>query len=156
MSRLDLWEDRFAALIDAAEKREFHYGNFDCVLFACDVIEALTGQDPAKDHRGKYSGEEEAKNMLLGLVASKAPGATGLYGEGGALEKLADDFARSRGYEEIGRMFAQRGDIALGDVGGMKGLGACVGRQFVFLNPAGGLVRVPLSAPMILTVWRIC
>jgi hypothetical protein len=52
--RVAHWERVLAEQIQAAQKREYQWGVFDCCLFAADVVQAITGVDLAAEFRGKY------------------------------------------------------------------------------------------------------
>ncbi|WP_273690233.1 DUF6950 family protein [Ketogulonicigenium vulgare] len=42
-------------LIAAKEDLPFQYGQNDCTIFACEVIEAITGHNPALPYIGRYT-----------------------------------------------------------------------------------------------------
>lgn len=65
MRRIENWPLALAAFLKARELESFNYGTNDCLLFAADAIQAMTGTDVAADYRGTYSTEAEA----LALVA---------------------------------------------------------------------------------------
>ena len=44
--------------------RPFEWGEFDCCLFACDIIVLAGGNDFAKNVRGSYTTEIGAKRVL--------------------------------------------------------------------------------------------
>lgn len=96
------WPLRLAAAIEAARNKPFAWGTHDCAMMAADVILATTGRDPAADWRATYADEAGAEAVI-------AP-----HGNlGGLLEHVMVDF----GGRECPPAFAQRGDLALVQVG---------------------------------------
>ncbi len=55
MTRHTDWQARLIAFIDQCKRTPFSYGKNDCALFAAGAVKAMTGADPAKGFRGKYS-----------------------------------------------------------------------------------------------------
>lgn len=74
MIRLPQWEAGLIALLEAAERRPFAYGAWDCALFGAAVIEAVTGEDHGADWRGRYKTEIGYMRRL------KAAGHDSLFG----------------------------------------------------------------------------
>lgn len=64
MQRLEDWPTRLAEFIESRQERAFLWGESDCCLFVCDVIEAITGEDPGARWRGLYSSEKGARRVL--------------------------------------------------------------------------------------------
>ena len=62
--KLNDWKPRLRTLIVERAKVPFEWGKNDCVSFAADVIEAMTGMDVIDWGRGKYSNKEEALMVL--------------------------------------------------------------------------------------------
>lgn len=129
--RLRDWQSRLEALIAERDHAPFAWGTNDCCTFACDVILAMTGKDPAaglRDHR-------TASDAALTLSA-----------HGGVLE-LAD----ARLGERIRPALAQVGDVGLVDSPEGPALAVLGGTQW--LGPRGaGLARLPFDAARI--AWR--
>lgn len=124
--RLEGWEQRLEAVIEAARARPYELGRHDCFRVACLALEALTGRDRWHEFEGRYSTQREA----LRLVAQ--------YGS--TFEAAFDWFF---GAPSISVYFAKRGDVVLlEDASGMKHLGVCLGRDTAMLGPEG-LVFVP-------------
>lgn len=101
------WENRLNDYINANRDRKFRYGRFDCVTFTMGAVKAITGVDHTE-----------------GLDWSNRKEADAILDERPLDERLADKF------EEVPRMFAQRGDIGMHD-------GACgvvVGRFALFIG----------------------
>lgn len=136
-SRFSDWPERLDAALERARKTEFHWGEHDCCLFAADVVQAMTGHDPAAGFRGKYSDEAGAAALIAAHGSLK----------GLVRSVLGDPVHPSR---------ARRGDIVLGPVptagGTQAGIGVCVGRQWAVPLPTG-LRFLPLAAAA--AAWRI-
>lgn len=137
--RKEGWEKRLWELIERARESEFKFGSFDCCLFACDAIQALTGDDPARTFRG-YSGELEAARVLK---------------REGGVRAIAEVGAQEFGYQEINQLFAERGDICLAEMECCETLGVCIGSRWAFAKMPRGLAYVNLDDQRVLKVWRI-
>lgn len=57
VSVLEAWRE-------AVEDRPFVWGEWDCILAPAAYAQALTGQDPASAHRGRYDDERGARRIL--------------------------------------------------------------------------------------------
>ncbi|MEQ5412273.1 hypothetical protein ABN277_22260 [Enterobacter hormaechei] len=126
------WHNRLIAVIRAAEKRPFLWGEHDCCLFAADCAEAMTGENFADGWRGTYDSETGAKKALLR--------------GGGSLEKVLAKYL-----DEVPVKMAQRGDIAIVENSGTR----CAGVIY------GGAVWVPGETSLVclrvkpLSTWRV-
>lgn len=122
MNRLNNWRSRIQDLIDARENLSFEYGVNDCALFGADIVEAITGEDHAKEFRGKY------KTKIGGLRAIRKAG----YAD--QIEFVEKNF------KEIPNAFASFGDI--GFIQTNDGLAICLicGNVVLSLGDTG-LVR---------------
>ncbi len=58
------WRPRLSALVADRLQRRFEWGVHDCALFAADAILAITGTDPARDWRGRYTSARGARKLL--------------------------------------------------------------------------------------------
>ncbi|MBF0270313.1 MAG: hypothetical protein HQL44_17165 [Alphaproteobacteria bacterium] len=128
-----------SAMIASAHGRAFEWGSFDCCLWACDVVEALTGVDPAAPFRGRYKSKRGA------FVALKR------FAGGGMLEtarKIADDLS----CPEVPVKTARRGDVVLLERDDGPALGVCVGKD-VAAASLTGLCLVPLKEAS--HAWRV-
>lgn len=92
--RLPDWRARLAAVVAAAHRQPFVWGQHDCCLWAADDVRAVTGQDPAHDLRGRY----DTANTALHVLRSVG----GLRGAGGLM-----------GVRLAGPLLAQDGDVGL-------------------------------------------
>ncbi|RHH99311.1 hypothetical protein DW184_19395 [Enterobacter cloacae] len=126
------WHNRLIAVIRAAEKRPFLWGEHDCCLFAADCAEAMTGENFADGWRGKYDSETGAKKALLR--------------GGGSLEKILGKYL-----DEVPVKMAQRGDIAVVENAGTRCAGVIYGGA-VWVPGEAGLVCLRVK-PM--STWRV-
>ena len=100
MKRIPDWETRFADFIHSRLRTPFRWGGQDCALFACDGVEAITGDDLAAEWRGNYS---DAKSALAAMKNYA----------GGGIEELAEKKATEHGLAEVHLNLAGRGDLVL-------------------------------------------
>lgn len=126
------WHNRLIAVIRAAEKRPFLWGEHDCCLFAADCAEAMTGDNFADGWRGTYDSETGAKKALLG--------------GGGSLEKVLAKYL-----DEVPVKMAQRGDIAIVENAGTRCAGVIYGGA-VWVPGETGLVCLRVKP---LSTWRV-
>jgi len=126
------WHNRLIAVIRAAEKRPFLWGEHDCCLFAADCAEAMTGENFADDWRGTYDNETGAKKALLR--------------GGGSLEKVLAKYL-----DEVPVKMAQRGDIAVVENAGTRCAGVIYGGA-VWVPGEEGLVCLRIKP---LSTWRV-
>lgn len=95
MKRLPGWEFAFAAEINAAHNRRFSWGKFDCGLFVCDCVKAMTGVDLADGIRG-YTNVAGAYKAIRW-----------------SMEETAVSIAERFGLKEVPPVTASRGDVVL-------------------------------------------
>jgi hypothetical protein len=133
-SRLDGWERRLMAEVAAARSRPFKWGEHDCVTWAFEVRQAITGIDDASRWRGRYSSAAGAVRVMRRLGWSD-------YAAAG-IDLLGEPLGTP--------LLAQRGDIVLAADG--FGVGVCVGAQAAGVNPQG-FVLVPLR--QVAMAWRV-
>lgn len=114
--RLPDWPERLADLLAERKRTPFAWGSHDCALFAADAVNAITGDDPAKNFRG-YDDEREALRIIHGA---------------GGMRGLVDLPEKPIG-------FAQRGDVVLALVDGRETFGVCIGGEYAAPG-ADGLV----------------
>jgi hypothetical protein len=126
------WHNRLIAVIRAAEKRSFLWGEHDCCLFAADCAEAMTGANFADGWRGTYDSETGAKKALLR--------------GGGSLEKVLAKYL-----DEVPVKMAQRGDIAVVENAGTRCAGVIYGGA-VWVPGETGLVCLRIKP---LSAWRV-
>lgn len=126
------WHNRLIAVIRAAEKRPFLWGEHDCCLFAADCAEAMTGDNFADGWRGTYNSETGAKKALLR--------------GGGSLEKVLSKYL-----DEVPVKMAQRGDVAVVENAGTRCAGVIYGGA-VWVPGEEGLVCLRIKP---LSTWRV-
>ena len=78
LQRLPHWRLHFDQLLCSRLQTNFAWGIFDCCLFAADVVQAVTGVDPAAPYRG-YRGARQGMRLLqsaggVGSFATRALG----------------------------------------------------------------------------------
>lgn len=127
------WKARLARYLDDVRTKPFAYGDHDCALFAAGAIEAQTGENPAKGY--DYS------TLKGGLQALKANGhETHLD----ALKAIT---------RPVERHYAQRGDIAVVDIGS-PALGVVTGAHVTLVSERG-LIVFDLLDDRVKEVFRI-
>lgn len=125
--RIEGWESRLAALVEARRRAPFEWGVNDCMHFTADAVEAITGVDPLAGVRATYGDEGGARALFL---QDRRRLLTGLNNLG----------------PRIRPKLAHRGDVALGPWSpGSLGLGVVVGANVCAPGPHG-LAFCPLSA----------
>ncbi len=146
ISRREDWAERLHALIESRKTAPFAWGAHDCCLWVCDCILTMTGHDPAAENfRGQYSDALGAARLLKKL---------------GGVEAIAEKQCAAAGFAAVPVAFAQRGDVALADLGdanaptGTKSpaLGIVESGHGVF-PVAVGLQWVPLA--LCRRTWRV-
>lgn len=111
--RKNQWEQKLFAYTSGVLQKPFEWGVHDCVLFAADCIEAMTGEDLAAEYRGTYSTSQGAAKIV----------------HSAGVESLGDFLAMY--LPETPVPFLQRGDIALCDGPEWQFVGVCQGRTCV-------------------------
>lgn len=126
MTRCSDWASRLDLFLTQNAARCFLYGTWDCCLFVCDAIEAMTAHDLAVEWRGRYHSAKEAKILIRKFCGGRTA----------SLAALVERVAEHVGMPEIDVMHAQRGDVALFRRAGTWSLG---------LIGLGGQVIVPYA-----------
>ncbi len=85
----------------AVAVRKFAYGSYDCCLFVCDGVLALTGVDVAAPFREKYSSRKRAYRAMES------------YAGNASVEAVTERVTSDYGMPEITSLRAQRGDVGL-------------------------------------------
>lgn len=139
--RYNDWQSRLSLYLSSVKDKPFEWGAHDCALFSCNCILQETGDDPAAWFRGKYSTKAAAYQALKEFA-------------GGGLEETAVKITTARNYPEVLPLMAQRGDVALCNMGGNDTLGiiSFTGRH-VLIAADVGIAAHPLS--IIRRAWRV-
>jgi len=123
---------------------EFSYGDFDCCLFVCDGIKAMTGVDVAAEFRGKYRSKTGA-----GKICKKDYGSwgKGVFG-------IASFVCEQVGFKSVAQSYAGRGDIVYLEPAGVGAMGliSTCGRKVVTAGRVG-VTFTPKNDGMV--YWRI-
>lgn len=117
LKRFQDWNSRLEGYIVENKNKGIEWGKFDCCLFVCNCIQAMTGVDTAYFFRGKYSDKEKAHELLKEF-------------SGGEILSTVEKIAKEFSIEKLpSPLFAQRGDIVycnietcLGGVHGTLGI----------------------------------
>lgn len=142
LTRLADWQSRLQSCMDARRDAHFEYGVFDCCLFTCDCVEAVTGHDMAAWFRGRYGTRREA----LELVRQRTGHAT--------VRAIAEHAADECGMRAVDILMAQRGDMVLVGRGRKAVLGvvSLLGTD-VMCAGTDGIVRVEFEH--VTAAWRV-
>lgn len=120
--RISTWENALVNYIIIKRDEPFEYGVNDCCLFAAGAVEAITGEDPMSEFRGKYD------SLKGSIKAIKEIGA-------GTLEETLDGK-----FAEVSIGYAQRGDLAFFN----DSVGVVMG-SFAYFVSDDGLERINRS-----------
>lgn len=124
MGRRPDWEQRLADFVADNTDRPHEWGAWDCILMSCAAVEAMRGDDPAAEYRGRYSDAEGAALALREL------------GQGTLTKTVDAEFEAC----PVGK--AGRGDLVLVD----GSIGICMGGFGLFVGQEGdrtGFIRIP-------------
>jgi hypothetical protein len=130
------WPQRLDTHLRARACTPFEWGHNDCCSFACDGVLLMTGSDPMRPLRGRYTSERGARRLISSA---------------GGLQPLV---CRYLGVPMEDVRQASRGDLVLvpNQAGDGPALGICVGAMAASAGVAG-VVLSPMSA--VLAAWRI-
>lgn len=144
MTRPDNWPELLHEHIIESAAKGFVWGENDCLFFAANWIEKLTGYDPVEKLRGKWSSAKSAYRYLSEHHASY-------------MDAIQDAMGRLS-YTEAAPVYLHRGDICaiesdIDQFGVM--LGIVVDHRCVFISddPAQPLVYNPRTK--IKMGWRV-
>lgn len=118
------WQVGYRREIQLKQEQDFSWGKNDCALFACDVIEAMTGADPARWFRGKYDTEQGATKSLL-----KSPfynGDSETFND--VFKCVVRELASDHGMDQKDENDLHRGDLVLAKQNDQYKMGICIGR----------------------------
>jgi len=133
LRRFDNWPILLSKFLTQRQKMPFTWGRNDCLLFAADCVEALTGVDLVPEYRGTYDTEARAKEILIPY--------------GGVISGIIND---RLGQPIPNPLLARRGDVCIADIGDVCACGVVddTGARVAFLTEKG-LVRGKLRDTMI-------
>lgn len=138
--RTKTWKNDFIEYIHANTNTVFEFGKHDCCLTACNLLQRVTGIDPADSFRETYNGPVEMFTTLK---------------KHGGVEKIADKICAEYGWKEIPPLFASKGDLVMIEAGSERhalGVVDLNGKEIICAGPIG-LSRKPLSDAV--KAWRI-
>lgn len=135
LSRLPCWQCQFSKFLFLNSHRPFAYGSFDCCLFVCDAIKAMTGTDVAANFRGAYSSAREARRL-------------------GSVRKITEQVTAEFCMDEVPPLRAQRGDVVLIKRARDYSLGIVdLSGSHLAVAVKTGVARIPLSEAT--RAWRV-
>ena len=139
MTRYEDWPQRLGAFLDNAGTHIFQPGLWDCVLFTCAGVEAITGVDHSEVWAGFYSNRDEAEELLQ------------IRG----FQDLAEATSHTLGEPLPSPLMSQRGDVVLfmTEEGPALGIVSLTGMHIACVGIDGSVTRRPLSDA--LTGWRV-
>lgn len=129
--RLEGWENRLAAYLEAGRKKPFVWGEHDCALWCARWIRDCTGTDYTRDWEGRYTTAAEARALMAERGFND-------YSD------IADSVLTVTPI-----MLAQRGDIILHPNGG---LGICNGRLSHFIGETEAFTEETLACAR---AWKV-
>jgi hypothetical protein len=142
MTRLHNWASLLDRFIAGSRSATFHYGAFDCCLWACDCVRIMTGVDIACDFRGRYQTRSEALRLIQDATGTRSVRGVALH--------VTQAFAMPR----VASSFLQRGDVALIPRARDYSLGIVALNGLDILVPLRtGLRTIPLSSAK--SGWRV-
>lgn len=147
LTRVGEWEVRLARYLAVHQEDPFVYGSWDCALFVCGAIEAMTDVDPALWFRGRYGSRSEAR------LAMREHCGTSQF------EKFFGLMASNFGMEEVPILMGRRGDVVFMFHEGRPSLGliSLDGQRCIIVGETTtgrqGLGFVPLEDAV--RVWRV-
>ena len=128
------WPTRLDRYFNECVGKPFELGQFDCGLFACGSLQAMTGIHPLQQYIGEYDSK-------LGLAKHMK-----LYSGGGLLE-TAQKACLSVGVNPVPPALAKRGDMVMINQDGVEAWGVVdLDARFarVVSSNEGGIGRVPI------------
>lgn len=136
VTRLEGWESRLVAVLEAADEQPYRLGTHDCLRMSCRAVEALTGVDLWSQFCG-YTTQREA----LQVIAHHG-------------KTLRDAVSKVLDVEVRPTLQARRGDIVLFHDGRQHHLGVCAGALVATLMD-DGVLYIPLDHAGMLNCWWI-
>jgi len=142
MIRLPNWQSSLERFFLAHAADRFVYGSWDCCLFVCSAIEAMTGIDTAVAFRGNYRTRAEAMNAVRAFAGTAS------------IRALAHKVTAEYGMRAVPLPLVRRGDLVLfkRPRGYSLGILSLNGIDVTALG-AKGYFQVPLRAAQ--SGWRV-
>jgi hypothetical protein len=137
LQRKENWASALALVVESAHSRPYRLGDWDCLRFTCNCVEALTGVNFWESFAGKYTTRREALRTIAEVAADL----------GAALTKTL-------GVVPKPMLSANRGDVVLYRDAAGEHLGICLGAQVAVLE-AHGLHYVDLLHPNCIASWSV-
>ena len=131
--RLTHWQIFYGQITEAYQHKPFKWGEHDCILWAANVVRALTGEDYGAEWRGTYDSALSAARLINEL---------------GGAEALVTRFLG----EPIPVLMANVGDVLLLKQGDWDMLAICNGQTMLAPGEHGLAVHETASA---LKAWRV-
>lgn len=100
MIRFHDWSTRLANYFEEYRDQPFEFGKFDCAMFACGAIHAMTSIRPLEQYIGKYSTEGGATRQMKIF-------------SGGGIRETAKKVCTEIGLFQVVPGLAKRGDMVL-------------------------------------------
>ena len=101
MKKIPDWEISFDAYLNRNMHKPFEWGKWDCVMFMCGFIKAMTGKE-LKPKNWTWSSEEEAMQCIL------------KYGKGkGLTEGIQNAVDKTSGITQIEHQYITKGDFGV-------------------------------------------
>jgi hypothetical protein len=101
LTRHSNWQTDLQRFLESRCFTPFRHGSFDCCLFVCGAIEAMTGVDAGAPLRGQYDSYERG----LRVVAK--------YAGRASVEAFIERLSIEHNMPEVPPLCAQRGDVVL-------------------------------------------
>jgi len=143
LQRLEDWPERLHALVEQRLQVPFRWGSNDCVMFAADAVQALTGVDLAGRLRGQYDDEPSARKIGLAYAGAD---------EEGSIAQCLSDIATLNLGDLVLPSLARRGDVVLIEHDAGQSLAVCLGPHAAAPGRRGLMMLPPEHW---LTAWRV-
>lgn len=116
LQRYPDWAPRLNRFISSVRDNRFEWGKWDCVTFASDAVQVMTGVDMIPEYRGQYSTEQEGDELLRKI------------GEGKLYRTMRKKLGRS-----VPGVYGHKGDVAFYE----GRCGIILGRMAMFTGSEG-------------------
>lgn len=142
LTRRQDWQRALDSFVREHQTDHFAYGKWDCCLFVCDAIQAMTGVDTAAWFRGKYKSRTAALRLVREFAGSASIKAVA--------EKITADYRM----EPMPLTHARRGDLVLIPRAKDYSLGiVSLNGLDIMVLATEGISRVPLTNAV--KAWRV-